>query len=76
MTQIQQLMNEYFLASIAKDFSLCAEIESKILFNYGTMRKALHDIVYIPNAMYGGDWDEIEKARNIATGALVDCKEV
>lgn len=34
------------------------------------LREALQQIADIQNEMYGGDWDEIEKARHIARAAL------
>jgi len=38
------------------------------------MAKALGQILAIPNAEYGGDWDEIEVAREIARAALEKAK--
>lgn len=34
------------------------------------LEKALREIILIPNSLTGGDWDEIEKAREIARAAL------
>ena len=34
------------------------------------LKNALTEISLIENEMFGGDWDEIEKARNIAKQAI------
>lgn len=39
------------------------------------LREALQKIADIQNEMYGGDWDEIEKARQIAIQALAQPAE-
>jgi hypothetical protein len=47
-----------------------AELAAAQSSRIARLEEALRQIVAIEDEMYGGDWDEIEKARSIARAAL------
>ncbi len=48
-----------------------SDLEHELEGRIAKLEKALRDIAAIENEMIGGDWEEIEKARQIANTALM-----
>lgn len=50
-----------------------AQYNKEALSRERTMMNALIEIADIEDELFGGDWDEIEQARNIASKAITEC---
>ena len=64
---------DFYLATEADDVLAGASVAlNNAKARIRELEKALREIVAIENEMTGGDWDEIERARQIASTALME----
>jgi hypothetical protein len=67
--------DEFSTVEYEVPYNQSEELEKQLLERDKKLVEALKAVAAVEDKMYGGDWDEIEEARNIACAALKELGE-